>query len=132
MWQILILSFLLFACPIYAADDRPFGAWEDNMGNKAEERRESTPFSRSLAIGGVRFYQHYISPVIGDRCPMYPSCSAYSIEAIKKHGFFIGIIMTADRLIHESDEMNLAPLIQIGDELRAWDPVENNDFWWAD
>ena len=102
------------------------------MGNKAEERRESTPLSRSLAIGGVRFYRHYISPVIGDRCPMYPSCSAYSIEAIKKHGFFIGIIMTADRLIHESDEMNLAPLIQIGDELRAWDPVENNDFWWAD
>jgi uncharacterized protein YneR len=61
---------------------------------------------------------------------MYPSYSAYSIQAIQKHGFFIGIMMTADRLIHEVNEMDHVPFVDGRDELRFYDPVENNDFWW--
>lgn len=73
-----------------------------------------------------------ISRVDGNRCPMYPTCSHYSIEAIEKHGFLIGIIMTCDRLIHESNEMDYAPLVEVGDTVRYADPLENNDFWWSD
>jgi hypothetical protein len=73
-----------------------------------------------------------ISRVDGNRCPMYPTCSHYSIEAIEKHGFLIGIIMTCDRLIHESNEMDYAPLVEVGDTVKYADPVENNDFWWSD
>ena len=62
---------------------------------------------------------------------MYPTCSAYSIEAVKKHGFFIGVMMTTDRLIRENTEMDLAPLIKVSGEFRNYDSVENNDFWWA-
>jgi len=61
---------------------------------------------------------------------MYPTCSAYSRLAVRKHGFFLGIMMTADRLIHEATEMEYAPLV-LADRLRYYDPVENNDFWWA-
>jgi len=38
--------------------------------------------------------------------------------------------MTADRLIHESNEMDYAPIINKGNKLRYLDPVSNNDFWW--
>jgi putative component of membrane protein insertase Oxa1/YidC/SpoIIIJ protein YidD len=62
---------------------------------------------------------------------MHPSCSAYGIEAIEKHGFFVGILMTADRLIHESDEISLGPEIETEGRLKVHDPVENNDFWWT-
>ncbi|MEN6463802.1 MAG: membrane protein insertion efficiency factor YidD [Syntrophaceae bacterium] len=81
---------------------------------------------------GVRFYRETISQVDGERCKMYPSCSAYSLEAIKKHGFFLGYVMTADRLIHESNEMDDATKIKLknGQE-RYYDPVEANDFWWS-
>jgi len=61
---------------------------------------------------------------------MYPTCSSYSLQVIEKHGFFIGIVMTADRLIHESNEMDYAPIINTGNKLRYFDPVSNNDFWW--
>ena len=133
MWKILILSFLIFICPVYtAAVDKPFGPWDDNTVNNPPKIEESFNAPSSLLIKGVRFYQDYISPVIGDRCPMHPSCSAYSILAIKKHGFFIGIVMTADRLIHESDELTFAPVVKQGDRLKFYDPIENNDFWWAD
>jgi hypothetical protein len=37
--------------------------------------------------------------------------------------------MTADRLIHESDEIRYAPAIIQGESVRFYDPVSNNDFW---
>jgi hypothetical protein len=73
-----------------------------------------------------------ISRVDGNRCSMYPTCSHYAIEAVEKHGLLIGIVMTCDRLIHESNEMDYSPLVEVGDSLRYADPVENNDFWWSD
>jgi len=61
---------------------------------------------------------------------MYPTCSAYSMEAVKRHGFLIGFVMTADRLIHESNEMDLVPTILVGNRYRYYDPLSHNDFWW--
>jgi len=78
----------------------------------------------------VKVFVHSVSRVDGDRCPMYPTCSSYSLQAIEKHGFFLGIVMTADRLIHESNEMDYAPLIEAGDGVHYFDPLRNNDFWW--
>ena len=63
---------------------------------------------------------------------MHPTCSAYSLQAFKKHGFSIGFMMTADRLIHEGSEMDYAPLVKVGDRYKFYDPISNNDFWWYD
>jgi putative membrane protein insertion efficiency factor len=87
--------------------------------------------TESFPVRSVRFYQRYLSGVIGDRCQMYPSCSEYSIAAIKKHGPLIGIVMTVDRFFRELDETSLAPIVTRNDEPRFYDPVEENDFWWA-
>lgn len=51
-----------------------------------------------LAIAFVRTYQLMISPWIGPRCRFYPTCSQYSILALKKYGFVRGIWKTAARL----------------------------------
>lgn len=80
----------------------------------------------------LRFYQGYITQIDGDRCVMHPTCSQYSVQAIRKHGPLLGIIMTSDRLMHEYDEQKEAPLIKIGNRYRHDDPVSNNDFWWSD
>lgn len=80
-------------------------------------------------IGLLRIYQNYLSP-FANQCPMTPSCSQFSMLAIRKHGPVIGIIMTSDRLLHEADEMRIAQLVKVGSTWKRSDPVENNDFWW--
>lgn len=78
----------------------------------------------------LRFYQGYLSPSLTAKCPMTPSCSQYSIQAIRKHGVAVGIVMTADRLIHEADEKRTASLVEDNGDMKYLDPMENNDFWW--
>ncbi|MBW2000179.1 MAG: membrane protein insertion efficiency factor YidD [Deltaproteobacteria bacterium] len=74
---------------------------------------------------------HSISPLDGSRCPSYPSCSSYSLQAFEKHGFFMGWIMTVDRLIHEGEEeKKVSPVVYHRGRWKIYDPVENNDFWW--
>jgi putative membrane protein insertion efficiency factor len=45
---------------------------------------------KHLFIGLVRFYQLAISPYFPPRCRYQPTCSAYSIEALQKHGALKG------------------------------------------
>jgi hypothetical protein len=79
----------------------------------------------------VELHRKYISPIDGKNCPMYPSCSRYSLQSFKTHGLFIGWVMTCDRLLRcGRDELRLSPEIVVNDELLCYDPLENNDFWW--
>ena len=79
----------------------------------------------------VEFYRKYISTVAGSRCSMYPSCSKYSIDALKKRGPVMGYIMTCDRLMRcGRDEVRLSFPVWINGKRRCYDPVRNNDFWW--
>jgi hypothetical protein len=114
-------------------DEREFIPWDYN-NQKGEENvnQNNNDISSPMAfllMKGITIFQEYISVVDGDRCPMKPTCSTYALQAIKKHGFFIGAMMTADRLIHESDEIRYAPAIIQGESVRFHDPVSNNDFW---
>jgi len=47
----------------------------------------------------VRAYQLTLSPWIGGSCRFRPSCSAYAIEALQKHGFWHGGALTVWRLL---------------------------------
>ena len=115
----------------------PWGAESFNDEMPSKERRierrggENPIFSRA-AIKGIEFFQEVISPIDGDRCPMHPSCSNYGIQAIQKHGFILGTIMIADRLIRERDEVDYAPRVRINGRWRYFDPVEHNDFWFVE
>jgi putative membrane protein insertion efficiency factor len=46
----------------------------------------------------VRLYQITVSPLLGNCCRFYPSCSAYCIEADRDHGCVRGIWLTLKRL----------------------------------
>lgn len=63
--------------------------------------------TRENYAGIYRFYKTYISPVGGDRCPMYPSCSTYSKQAFSQYGFITGFILTADRLTRCGNDLYL-------------------------
>jgi len=38
----------------------------------------------------IRAYQLAISPMLGNRCRFFPSCSEYTHEALEKHGLLRG------------------------------------------
>ena len=46
----------------------------------------------------IRFYQYTISPLLPQSCRHVPTCSSYTIEAIKIHGVFKGLWMGIKRL----------------------------------
>lgn len=77
----------------------------------------------------IRIYQKYLSRSDGDRCPMYPSCSAYARQAFKTHGPIKGWILTTDRLLRcGHDEVDLSDRIRINGKYVTPDPLNNNDF----
>ncbi len=47
----------------------------------------------------VKLYQYLISPLISPSCRYTPSCSVYTIEALKKHGPFKGLWLSIKRII---------------------------------
>ena len=52
-------------------------------------KRLSALLSRALGgllIALVRLYQVTLSPLLGPRCRYWPSCSAYTAEALRVHG----------------------------------------------
>jgi putative membrane protein insertion efficiency factor len=51
-----------------------------------------------LLIALVRLYQRLISPLLPPSCRFYPSCSAYAVEALRRHGALRGTWLTARRL----------------------------------
>jgi len=110
--------------------EEPWQALPSSPGKKDPGRNSPLSPGQKVASGILQGFKEYISPVDGDRCPCYPTCSQYSQEAIRKHGLLIGLVMTFDRLIHEADEIRKAPLVKVYDSYRYYDPVENNDFWW--
>ncbi len=52
-----------------------------------------------LLILFIRIYQYTLSPFIGRSCRYTPTCSVYSVEAIKKYGPFKGGWMALKRVI---------------------------------
>jgi uncharacterized protein len=60
--------------------------------------RQVTVRAYSLAIHVYRRLGHPITHALGVRCPYRPTCSEYSVEAVRKHGIIRGLEMTAKRL----------------------------------
>ena len=55
------------------------------------------PMSR-LAVGSIRLYQRFLSPLMGAKCRYHPSCSHYAVEAIEIHGARKGSWMGIKRI----------------------------------
>lgn len=138
---LIAILFVLFIAQAGRAES--WGPWSNNRNAPTfslPEDRQSTshPSDEQHSIAAtpflwlVAFYQKTIGYVNQGRCDMYPTCSRYCILSIRKHGPAVGIMMTADRIIHEGGEQDYVRRIRVGTRYRFYDPVESNDFWWYD
>lgn len=53
---------------------------------------------RTVLLVLLRFYKLAISPMLGQRCRFYPSCSDYAREAIQYHGAAHGTYLAVRRV----------------------------------
>ncbi len=54
---------------------------------------------REIAVLPIRLYQRFISPHTGAHCKYYPTCSAYALTAIRRHGIFYGGALAVWRIL---------------------------------
>lgn len=59
----------------------------------------SSDFLKKALVGLVRGYKYLISPLLPPSCRFYPTCSAYTIEAIEKYGALRGMLLGLRRIL---------------------------------
>lgn len=59
----------------------------------------SSNLPKSMLIGLVKGYKYLISPLLPPSCRFYPTCSAYTIEAIEKYGAIRGAFLGLARIL---------------------------------
>ena len=52
-----------------------------------------------LLIKFIKIYKYLVSPLIGPSCRYLPTCSDYSIEALKTYGFVKGLLLSLKRIM---------------------------------
>jgi putative membrane protein insertion efficiency factor len=57
-----------------------------------------SPLAHILALP-VRAYRLLLSPWVGHSCRYQPTCSAYTLEALERHGAFKGGYLSAKRIL---------------------------------
>ena len=54
---------------------------------------------QNLLIACMKAYRKVVSPLYGDVCRYYPTCSAYALEALTTHGAMRGLSLTVRRIL---------------------------------
>jgi putative membrane protein insertion efficiency factor len=126
------LSFIIFLLLLYTLYGSVIFAGQGvKPENNPEALHKTQEIQEDIPPLPIKLYQDYVSSADGDRCRMYPTCSQYCSEAIRKHGALLGWIMCSDRLIRGGrDETTLSEPVWIDGKKRTYDPVIDNDFWW--
>jgi putative membrane protein insertion efficiency factor len=52
-----------------------------------------------LARLPLHFYRRFISPMLAPSCRFHPTCSAYALQALERHGVLRGSLLTLRRLL---------------------------------
>ncbi|MEE4381475.1 MAG: membrane protein insertion efficiency factor YidD [Pseudomonadales bacterium] len=47
----------------------------------------------------LRVYRRWLSPLLGPHCRFHPTCSAYAVEAIERHGALRGSALALRRVL---------------------------------
>jgi len=55
---------------------------------------------KSLALFLIKGYQLFLSPLLGNNCRFYPSCSVYTAQAINRYGVLKGSFLGFKRILH--------------------------------
>ena len=71
----------------------------EEIREEPKAKRAKPSLIASVAMGFIRLYQNWISPLLGKNCRFRPTCSQYTFLAIEKYGFFKGCLMGSWRII---------------------------------
>jgi len=61
--------------------------------------RATSKLLSAILILPIQFYRACISPLTPSSCRFTPTCSAYAIEAIKRHGPLKGLYLSVRRIL---------------------------------
>ena len=64
-----------------------------------EFKKEHGIILKKILIALIKFYRKYISPMKTTKCPYYPTCSTYGLEAVEKYGAVKGGALALWRII---------------------------------
>ncbi len=81
---------------------------------------------KNIAIKMIQFYQRNISPMKTTKCPYFPSCSCYGLEAIEKHGVLIGGGLALWRILR-CNPFSRGGYDPVPDSFRFRNPQEDNE-----
>jgi uncharacterized protein len=99
----IILLFLISCIGVRAQSEAEFSALRGHYATESHEHKWEIAQENNSAMELVLsslflFYKHFISSQDSQHCSFDPSCSVYAVEAVRKHGFIIGLLDTFDRL----------------------------------
>tara|TARA_Y100000389_G_C17063852_1_gene318647 strand:+ start:97 stop:348 length:252 start_codon:yes stop_codon:yes gene_type:complete len=72
-----------------------------------------------ISVKLIKTYKFLISPLLGNSCRYLPTCSDYSIQALKAHGFLKGSFISLKRVL------SCHPIKFLGGG-DGFDPVDKN------
>lgn len=123
-FKLLSLLVLLVACHVHAEDPWGKDASLACRQQQAGTQPCQTPLLGKFGEWGIKFHQTVISPADGPRSHFLPSSSQYTLDAMRKYGFFKGFTMGCDRLMRENKEEWCYRTTQdgAGHQIK-WDPV---------
>lgn len=124
-WKSFLFVISLSAANL-AAD--PWGKDADMVKNSSTasccEKKCNTPVLGTFAEIMISFHQNVISPADGPRSNFIPSSSQYTLDAMRKYGFFKGFTMGCDRLMRENKDPWVYQMTLDGaGKLIKYDPV---------
>lgn len=110
-----------------AVELQPWGKDSDLANPSSAEKKRAhcpTPLLGQFAESAIQFHQDVISPADGPRSHFFPSSSQYTLEAMRRYGFFEGFLLGCDRLMRENDDPWIYKTITLpnGEEIK-YNPV---------
>ncbi|MBV9094866.1 MAG: membrane protein insertion efficiency factor YidD [Streptosporangiaceae bacterium] len=71
---------------------------DNGRAREAAQTRPAPGLPARLLIVLIAGYRRFVSPLLGQRCRFYPSCSQYALTAIAGHGAPRGLWLAITRI----------------------------------
>lgn len=95
---LLFFIFQILFCALQAQTSQLLVLKKERLNKELEINNTVAKKKKGIGNALLTVYQKHISVLISADCLYSISCSRYSREVINKHGFFTGVLLTADRL----------------------------------